>query len=31
MTMMEAIVETRAALGTVMTLAVDAIGRCERP
>ena len=30
MTMVEAIVQARAALGTMTTLAVDAIGRCER-
>lgn len=30
MTMVEAIVQARAALGTVTTLTVDAIGRCER-
>lgn len=30
MTMVEAVVQARAALGTVTTLTVDAIGRCER-
>lgn len=30
MTMVEAIVQARAALGTMTTLSVDAIGRCER-